>query len=50
MDQTALIVATAAEKKGEQELLNGHVGQEQLVSDTLALALQLVKTKWDVRA
>ena len=49
VDQTALIVATAAEKKGEQELMYGHVGQEQLVSDTLALALQLVKTKWDVK-
>ena len=48
VEQTALIKASAAEKekKEEEEVL---VGQEQLVSETLALSLQLVKTKWDVK-
>ena len=45
VEQTALISATAAEKKEVGIIF----GQEQLISDTLALALQLVKTKWEVK-
>ena len=43
--QTALIIASAAEKEEEEVM----AGQEQLLSNTLALSLQLVKTKWDVK-
>jgi len=45
VEQTALIIASAAEKEEEEVM----AGQEQLLSNTLALSLQLVKTKWDVK-
>ena len=42
VEKTALM---AADKKKEEVMF----GQEKLVSDTLALSLQLVKTKWEVK-
>ena len=45
VEETAVMAADMKKKEGVQVM----VGQEKLVSDTLALSLQLVKTKWEVK-